>query len=76
MTRTPHLSANLHGYALAPEIDVYRITPWDGQTSLRETTANDGAHTDRTPWTGSFTVSYKVCEAGTDNCSNEVEVRF
>ncbi|PYV67664.1 MAG: hypothetical protein DMG96_38645 [Acidobacteria bacterium] len=35
---------------------------------------NTGSYTDVLPHHGTFT--YKVCEAGTTNCSNEVTVRF
>jgi len=40
------------------------------------TTANDGSYTDNTGNKGRATYTYKVCEAGTQNCSNEVTVRF
>jgi PKD repeat protein len=38
------------------------------------TTANDGAHTDSPSVAGTFT--YRVCEAGTTNCSNDSSVTF
>ena len=51
-------------------IDVYR-------NSLPITTVlNTGFYTDRTGTTGKATFTYKVCEAGTGNCSNQVTVRF
>lgn len=51
------------------EVDVYR----DGQ---RITTTNGATFTDETGSRGSPTYSYQVCEAGTDTCSEEVDVRF
>jgi hypothetical protein len=39
------------------------------------TTANDGAYTDSVA-TGKGTYGYKVCDAGTSNCSATVNVRF
>jgi hypothetical protein len=38
------------------------------------TTANDGAHTDQVSAAGSYT--YRVCNAGTSTCSNDVTVTF
>jgi hypothetical protein len=35
-----------------------------------------GRYTDSTGQKGRATFTYKVCEAGTQNCSNEVTVRF
>jgi len=35
------------------------------------TTANDGAYTDKPPKTVT-SATYKVCEAGTSTCSNDV----
>ena len=40
------------------------------------TTANDGAYTDSTGTRGRATFTYKVCDAGTANCSNIVTLRF
>jgi serine protease len=40
------------------------------------TTPNDGLHDDSTGTTGQASFKYKVCEAGTQTCSNEVTVRF
>jgi len=51
-------------------IDVYR------NGVVVATTANDGFYTDSTGNKGRATYTYKVCEAGTQNCSNEVTVRF
>lgn len=40
------------------------------------TTANDGAHTDNVGAKGGGSYVYKLCEAGTSTCSNEVTVTF
>ena len=59
---------------------------WRGATSANvdvnrdgvviATTPNDGLHDDSTGTTGQASFTYKVCEAGTQTCSNEVTVRF
>ena len=59
---------------------------WDGATSVNvdvyrdgvvvATTANDGSYDDNTGTTGRQRFTYKVCEAGTQTCSNQVTVRF
>jgi hypothetical protein len=55
--------------ATSATVDVYR-------NNVRiVTTANDGAYTDSVV-AGKGTYSYKVCEAGTSNCSATVNVRF
>ena len=51
-------------------VDVYR----DG--SVVATTPNDGSYTDVTNLRGGGSLTYKVCEAGTATCSNEVTVQF
>jgi len=56
--------------AISTNIDVYR----DGVVIA--TTPNDGSYTDSTGTTGRARFTYKVCEAGTQTCSNEVTVRF
>jgi hypothetical protein len=56
--------------ATSTDIDVYR----DGVVIV--TTANDGSYTDSTGDTGRARYIYKVCEAGTMNCSNEATVTF
>jgi hypothetical protein len=56
--------------ATSSQVDIYR----DGV--VRATTANDGFHTDSTGNRGQATYRYKVCEAGTLTCSNEVTVQF
>jgi hypothetical protein len=56
--------------ATSNRVDVYR------NGSLIVTTRNDGFYTDRIggPPPGTFT--YQVCNAGTNNCSNQVTVTF
>lgn len=56
--------------ATATDVDVYR----DG--TVITTTPNDGAHTDRTNFKGGGSLTYRICEAGTATCSNEVTVNF
>jgi subtilisin len=56
--------------ATSTNVDVYR----DGVVLAR--TANDGFYTDSIGAVGSATYLYKVCEAGTTTCSNEVTVIF
>ena len=51
-------------------IDVYR------NNTLVVTTANDGSYTDSTGDTGRARYTYKVCEAGTNSCSNDATVTF
>jgi len=50
--------------------DVYR------NSSKAMTTANDGSETDPINKKGAATYTYKVCDAGTTNCSNTVTVTF
>jgi hypothetical protein len=61
LTWSPVTSAN---------IDIYR----DGVVIA--TVPNNGAYTDNTSTKGHATFAYKVCEAATQNCSNQVTVRF
>jgi hypothetical protein len=56
--------------AISAQIDVYR----DGV--LIVTTANDGSAKDSTGDTGRARYTYRVCEAGTSTCSNDVRVTF
>jgi hypothetical protein len=56
--------------ATSPNIDVYR------NGVVVATTANDGFYTDSTGNKGHATYTYKVCEAGSLNCSNQVTVSF
>ena len=51
-------------------IDVYR------DAALIVTTANDGSYIDSTGDTGRARYRYRVCEAGTGTCSNDVRVTF
>ena len=56
--------------ANSTNVDVYR------NGTVITTTANDGSYNDSTGDTGRARYTYKVCEAGTQTCSNEVTVRF
>jgi serine protease AprX len=55
-------------------VDVYRCS--HGTCALILTTANDGDYVDSTGTTGQATFMYKVCQQGTQSCSNIVTVRF
>ena len=57
--------------AISPNVDIYR----DGVVIA--TVSNTGAYTDSIGVRGgNVRYMYKVCEAGTQTCSNEVTVRF
>jgi subtilisin family serine protease len=66
-------------------INTVRLT-WSGATSTNidvyrnnvviVTTANDGSYTDSTGDTGRARYRYRVCEAGTQTCSNNATVTF
>jgi hypothetical protein len=56
--------------ATSTNVDVYR----DG--NVIATTPNDGSYTDSTGTTGQASFMYKVCEAGTQTCSNTMTVNF
>ncbi len=56
--------------ATSSHVDIYR----DGV--LIATTANDGSYPDSTGDTGRARYTYRVCEAGTATCSNDVRVQF
>jgi hypothetical protein len=56
--------------ATSPNIDVYR------NGALIATVPNTGAYTDSTGAHGRATYTYKVCEAGTQTCSNDATVTF
>ncbi len=56
--------------ASSTNVDVYR------NNVLIVTTANDGSYIDSTGDTGRARYTYRVCEAGTATCSNDVTVRF
>jgi hypothetical protein len=55
---------------ISTNIDVYR----DGMPIV--TTANDGSYVDSTGDTGRARYTYRVCEAGTQTCSNNARVKF
>jgi hypothetical protein len=56
--------------ATSPNIDIYR------NGVLLATVPNIGSYTDSTGKRGRASFTYKVCEAGTVSCSNEVTVTF
>jgi hypothetical protein len=56
--------------ATSANVDVYR------DSMLIATTANDGQYDDSTGDTGQAQYMYRVCEAGTQDCSNTVTVNF
>src|SRR5207249_8491111 len=56
--------------AISTNIDVYR------NDILIATTPNDGQYNDSTGETGQAQYVYRVCEAGTGTCSNDVTVTF
>ena len=51
-------------------MDIYR------NGNVIATTPNDGSYDDSTGTTGQASFTYKVCEAGTGNCSNNATVNF
>src|SRR4029434_7760430 len=80
-TPTPgQISLQARGYKVhgLQTVDLF----WNGATSanievyrngvLIATTLNDGFYTDHINRTGRGTYTYRVCEAGTGNCSNQV----
>ena len=56
--------------ATSTNIDVYR------DDALIATAANTAVYTDSTGDTGRARYTYRVCEAGTQTCSNDATVRF
>jgi hypothetical protein len=56
--------------ATSTNVDVYR------DNMLIVTTANDGSYRDSTGDTGRARYTYRVCEAGTQSCSNNARVTF
>lgn len=56
--------------ATSTNVDVFR----DGV--IITTTANDGAHRDNIDRRGGGSYTYRVCEAGTSTCSNQVTISF
>jgi hypothetical protein len=57
--------------ATSPNIDIYR-----NNVLIATQPNNPGVYTDSTGDTSRAQYMYMVCEAGTQNCSNEVTVRF
>jgi serine protease len=55
-------------HATSATVDIYR------NGAVLSTVNNDGSYVDVLTVRGIYT--YKVCEAGTTNCSNEVEAKF
>ena len=58
------------GGAAGSDVDIYRngvVVVWNG---------NDGFYTDSPGGRGHATYTYKVCQAGTQTCSNQVTVTF
>jgi len=56
--------------ATSTNVDVYR------NNALITTTANDGFYTDIIGGRGHATYTYRVCNAGSQTCSNQVTVTF
>ena len=56
--------------ASSPNIDIYR------NGVVVATVPNNGFYTDQPNGRGHATYTYRVCEAGTGNCSNQVTVTF
>jgi len=56
--------------ASAANVDIYR------NGNMVATTANDGAYTDVTNLKGGGSFTYKICDAGTNNCSVDTTVYF
>jgi hypothetical protein len=56
--------------ATGPTVDVYR------NNALLVNTQNDGAYTDTINGAGHGTFTYRVCNAGTQTCSNQATVTF
>jgi N-acetylneuraminic acid mutarotase len=81
---TPTITLSAKGRKVGG-INTVRLT-WDGATStdvdvyrngvVIVTTANDGRYIDSTGDTGRAQYTYKVCEAGTQTCSNEKKLSF
>jgi hypothetical protein len=84
-TPAPVISLSAHGYRVQGRHTV--DLSWSGATSANIDVYRDGVVIATVPNNGSYTdhigvrggnirYTYKVCEAGTSNCSNEVIVRF
>jgi len=57
--------------ATSTNVDIYR-----NGVVIATVPSNPGSYTDNTGQKGRATFTYQVCEAGTQNCSNQVTVRF
>jgi hypothetical protein len=57
--------------ATSANVDIYR-----NGVVIATVPSNPGSYTDSTGQKGRATFTYQVCEAGTQNCSNQVTVRF
>jgi subtilisin family serine protease len=85
VTAAPPAEITLQVAAYKVKTNKYADLTWSGATStnvdvyrsnaLVTTTPNDGAYTDKPPKTVT-SVTYKVCEAGTSTCSNEVNANW
>jgi hypothetical protein len=56
--------------ATGSKVDIYR------NGTVVATTGNDGFYTDSPGRRGHGSFTYKVCEAGTQTCSNQATVTF
>ena len=56
--------------AIGTNVDIYR------NNALLVNTLNDGAYTDTINGGGHGTFTYRVCQQGTQTCSNNVTVNF
>jgi hypothetical protein len=57
--------------ATSANVDIYR-----NGVVIATVPSNPSSYTDSTGQKGRATFTYKVCEAGTQNCSNQVTVTF
>lgn len=62
--------------ATSTSVDIWRKDGSAGSFNKIIVTENDGAHTDNTNYVGGGTLTYKLCEAGSSTCSDEVAVVF
>jgi hypothetical protein len=64
--------------ATSSQVDIYRCVQHVNECNpaVIATTANDGRYIDSTGDTGRAGYQYRVCEAGTQTCSNTVSVTF
>lgn len=61
--------------ATSTNVDIYRANG-TGSLSLLVTTENDGFHTDNINNRGGGSYTYRLCEAGTSTCSDDVTINF